>query len=542
MKIKFIISAVLAAITTMPALAGGYLTNSNQSISFLRNPSQDAVIGVSSLYNNPAGVSFLNDGLHISFGIMNVHQNRDVISTFGGFKYGRYNQNQQGVADAEKKFHGVASAPILPSLQLAYNFKNSRWTASFDFGLVGGGGKCEYDKGLGSFESQVAMLPVLGQALGITGYDADLYMRGRSYQYGFQFGAGYKITKNLSVYGGLRLLYVTNNYFGHIKDISFTTDGSNYVGASAYFTQKSQEYATLAGSTAQQAQDAAEAAKQYAAAGDAANAAKYQQMAELAASGATQYKDAAVQMGTLGVATQDVELNCDQTAWGLTPVIGIDWKINEHWNLAAKYEFKTKIRLKNESANSASADNLSSLDQFKDGIKVAEDVPGIFTAGVQYSPISAVRINVGYHLYDDKHATKYGDKQELLSGNTWEITAGAEWDFAKNWTVSAGWQTTNYPNTDEYMKDISFATNSNTFGAGVKWQINKTVGVELAYFQTIYKEYEKSSADYNNASNLVRLAAGDATAEALIQSGQLKGSDKFTRSNWVLGGGVTLDF
>ena len=51
--------------------------------------------------------------------------------------------------------------------------------------------------------------------------------------------------------------------------------------------------------------------------------------------------------------TQDVTLNCDQTGFGVTPIIGIDWKINDQWNLAAKYEFKTRIRLKNEAANSA---------------------------------------------------------------------------------------------------------------------------------------------------------------------------------------------
>ena len=50
------------SMSSLPVLAGGYLTNTNQSISFLRNPSQDAAIGIGSLYNNPAGTAFLAPG------------------------------------------------------------------------------------------------------------------------------------------------------------------------------------------------------------------------------------------------------------------------------------------------------------------------------------------------------------------------------------------------------------------------------------------------------------------------------------------------
>lgn len=452
MKLKLFFTTAMAVLMAVPAFAGGYLTNTNQSISFLRNPSQDAAIGITSLYSNPAGVNFLDNGFHLSIGIMNVHQNRDVNSTFPLYSYGVQNN---GIVT--KDFKGKAKAPVLPSLQASYNM--DKWAFSFDFGLIGGGGKCKYNDGLPSFESTVALLPLLINSQAganiANGYDFETFMRGRSYQYGFQFGAGYNVTDNLSVYGGVRLLYATNNYFGYVRNITVNTSvyGDN------------------------------------------------------------------IPVSSLTDAVPDpIELNCNQTGWGLTPIVGVDWKINKHWNLAAKYEFKTKIRMENQSVN-VGTDGLSQLDQFKDGEKVAEDVPGIFTVGAMYSPIDQVRINVGYHLYDDKHATKYVDRNKLLDGNTWEITAGAEWDFAERWTVSAGWQTTNYPNTDEYMNDVSFTTNSNTFGAGVKYQINKKVAVEAAYFQTIYKDYKK---EYTDAYGLGHI-------------------DIYSRSNRVIGAGVTID-
>ena len=262
------------------------------------------------------------------------------------------------------------------------------------------------------------------------------------------------------------------------------------------------------------------------------------------------------QVDQLGYALNDISgnigLNCNQAGWGLTPVIGVDWKINEHWNLAAKFEFKTKIRLHNESYN----DNTEGqgLDKYDDNKKVAEDIPSILTVGAQYSPIQSVRINGGFHYYWDKQATKYGNENKLLNGGTWEITAGAEWDFKKGWTVSAGWQTTNYPNTDEYMRDISFVTNSNSFGFGLKWQINPMVAVEAAYFQTVYNTYERTQADYNGLGAKAMTAlgqtlpAGVTAPQALAAAGLipnaefLSGKDLFDRTNRVIGVGVTLDF
>ena len=47
----------------------------------------------------------------------------------------------------------------------------------------------------------------------------------------------------------------------------------------------------------------------------------------------------------------DIELNCDQSGIGFTPIIGIDYKTGR-WNFAAKYEFKTRLRMKNSAVNS----------------------------------------------------------------------------------------------------------------------------------------------------------------------------------------------
>ena len=532
---KKIITLLALIVAALPAFAGGLTTNTNLSASFLRNPGHDAIIGVDGVYSNPAGVIFLGEGLHLQFNWQAAFQHRDIASEFAPFAYGQGNGGQ-----ADKLYRGKAQAPFVPSLHAVYNWE--KWSASFSFGVTGGGGKCTFDDGLGSFEASASMLPVLGANLGarvgndaynITGYSIDSYMKGQSYQFGFQLGTTYKATDNLSVFLGLRVNYATCNYYGYIQDIKVELAGNpgTYVSAKETFTQLGEAiYASAYG--------------QYYAAYTAAGlpAETAQAMALQATDANSTVQSAVTSMNTLATATEDVTLNCDQQGIGFQPIISVDYRINEHWNLAAKYEFRTRLSLKNESANSASADNLSALAQFRDGAKVRDDIPAYFTVGAQYSPIQKLRIMAGYHLFFDKDAKKYNNAQDKLSGNTWELNAGVEYDINEHWTVSCGWQQTNIGNTDDYIKDISFNTNSNNLGVGFCWNINPHWSLDFGYFQSFYKHYRRTVSDYNGTSSLVTMTSGAETAAATVASGALTGKDSFTRKNCVLGLGITMHF
>ena len=71
-KKLIIIAASLAA--AISATAGGYVHNSNQNIAYLRNPAQNAVIGVQGAYFNPAGAAFMNNGWHLALDVQTVVQ------------------------------------------------------------------------------------------------------------------------------------------------------------------------------------------------------------------------------------------------------------------------------------------------------------------------------------------------------------------------------------------------------------------------------------------------------------------------------------
>ena len=517
---KKILAAFVGTAVSSVTFAGGLLTNTNQNVAFLRNPARDAAIGIDGVYTNPAGVVFLPEGFHVSLNFQSAYQTREVTSTFAPFAYGVGNGGE-----SVKLFKGDAKAPVVPSLQAAYN--RGRWSYSFNFAIGGGGGKCAFEDGLGSFESQAALLPLLGSAMGINSYSMDSYMRGRQYYYGFQIGAGYKITDNLSAFVGGRLVYATSNYYGYVRNISVNRPDGEMTGASALFATQMATYLEQSGQL-----DAA--AQQAAAAGNAELAAQYAAQAQQAAG-------AARQMGVLSVATEDVTLNCDQAGWGFTPIVGLDYKIGK-FNFGVKYEFKTKIRLDNRAANSESAERLTMLDKYRDGRTVKEDIPALLTIGAQYDILSNLRVMVGYHHFFDKQATQEGNTNELLDKGTNEYLAGVEYDINKRWQISAGVQSTNYGLTDAYMKDMSFNVSSTSAGIGLGVQLTKRMKLNVAYFHTFYKTYDKSTNDYNGVSATIAQAVGQPTADALLAAGALKGSDSFTRTNKVFGLGLDFTF
>lgn len=453
---KFVIT-VATAMAASAAFAGGLLTATSQNAHYLRFFAQDANITLSSLYANPAGQAYLHNGWHMGVSSMTAIQSRTIDTTFPAFALNSNNPNPT------HRYRGEALAPVVPSLDVTFN--HDRWSVSAHLGLVGGGGACEFEHGLGSLEALTIQNGIQGIATawanapyGDTGmtvgqatvmgymqqgmsqadaiarmqqdaaaygaqnfrsYSLNSYMKGKQYYFGLQVGATYKVLDNLAVYGGIRGVYATCNYNGFVNDISIN----------------------------------------------------------------------GMPTGT------ELSLNCDQVGFGVAPILGIHWRANKHWDLAAKYEFRTRIRLENTSRMSAAAAQLAAdpthlLSQFADGKTVAEDMPALLTAGVQYSPIQDLRIAGSWHYYFDHSATKYGNKHTsaYIKDNTMEFLAGVEWKFCKWITASCSWQNTAYGLTEAYMTDISYNLSSNSMGLGVRIHPTRLLNIDLGYMHTFYKD------------------------------------------------------
>ena len=498
MKTKAILAGIMLATVATTAQAGGILTNTNQSIDFLRNPARDAAIGLDGVYSNPAGVAFMPEGFHLGFNWQYAHQTRTITSTNPVLALGKKNNGSD-----TKIFEGVADAPFIPSIQAAWNKNN--WSLQFNLSVPGGGGSCEYADGLGSFENTVGSIANQLKPLGATGYDMDGYMQGRQYYFGVQVGSAYKVNDNLAVYGGLRLLYGTATYKAKISNImvkkaadgTYEDFGSFLTGA--ILTVDAGLSKVAAGMAAYEAANAT-AAPEYAA----------------LVSQKTQLEGTKTSLNALQKYSEGVNLLCNQSSVGIAPVVGVDYKIGR-FNFAAKYEFKTEIHMKNESTvNQAS--EIAAVNKFRDGEEVPEDQPAQLALGAQWSPIDMVRLNAGWHHYFDKSANWYNNSQSLLDHDSNEFLLGAEWDVNDRVTISLGGQLTRYGLSDQYMNDMSFVVNSYSLGFGANFKVSDNVILKGGYFQTNYGDYDRN--DYPTAGV----------------------SDSFTRTNYVLGLGceVTL--
>ncbi len=492
-KINVLLASVMLTAATTTATAGGILTNTNQSIDFLRNPARDAAIGLDGVYSNPAGVAFMPEGFYLGINWQYAHQTRTIESTNPVFALGKKNDGL-----GTKTFEGIADAPFIPSIQAAYNKGN--WSVQFNFSVPGGGGACEFADGLGSFESVVGSIANQLKPLGATGYDMDGYMQGRQYYFGFQLGTAYKITKDFSVYGGLRVLYGTATYKAKISNIMVNTAGG-YVDFGSFL----QGAATTVDAGISQVNAGI---AQYQAAGVPVPAELTTKLAQL--------EGTKESLNSLQKYSEGVNLLCNQSSVGVAPVIGIDWRVG-NFNFAAKYEAKTEIHMKNESTvNKAS--EIPAVNKFRDAEKIDEDMPAQLSLGAMWTMSDNFRLNLGYHHYYDKSVKWYNNTQDLLGGGTNEYLAGAEWDLTDKFTISGGGQLTRYQLTDQYMNDMSFVVNSYSLGCGFNYKATDNITLKAAYFQTNYDHYKRN--DYPQAGV----------------------SDDFTRTNRVLGIGCELKF
>lgn len=526
---KFKTVCLTAAIASSNAtFAGGLLTNTNQHVAFNRMMSREASIGIDGVYYNPAGVVFMGEGSHLALNWQMAYQTRTIKNDYKLFT------NNVNNPTTPRDFKGKAFAPVIPSFQYAYN--KGRWSLQGNFALTGGGGKCTFDNGLGSFEKivgETAMGAIglaktidhVANSILVPGYPQDptkfkpmftdnkvfgskgdysfnSYMHGRQYYFGLSAGAAYKVSDNFSVYAGLRGIYATCNYYGYVEDIK--------VGNMPL-------YKVLDPSKENSA---------------------------------------------------NIELSCDQSGIGFTPMLAVDYKTGR-WNFSAKYEFKTRMRLKNKSVNKLPSignldDNLKAtmpllgiptdqvdnilnnstvmattaglkqqfdskineaLGEYSDGKKIAGDIPSLLTVGVGYSPIDELHINVGFHWFDDYNATSYNNRNKLLKKRgTLEFNAGVEYDVTKKITVSTGWQNTNYGLTDKYMDDKSFVVGSNSVGVGGVYHITKKLDFSVAYFHTFYNHVKTSEE--------VTLAPGKTVTY----------NSDYTRNNNAFAAGVNITF
>ena len=419
--------ASAAAVT----FAGGLLTNTNQSASFVRNPARFASLSTDAIYFNPAGTAFFNDGWSFSANWQMIWQQRDAISikpTVGG------------KTPRTEKYDGKVYVPCMPTLFAAY--KTGDWTFSGFFGMPGGGGKAEFNNGLPSFDNLIGSLGAkLNLPIALQGASQ---FESTQYLFSLQLGAAYRINENLSAYAGVRTNYISNNYKGTIMaNSAFGAGVQNIATIDLDMDQSGIAFAPIVGLDYK--------------VGNFNFAAKYEFRAVTN-----------IENSNSNPKIADIKANAD-----LDPY------------LAAVGLSSTAIE---QMAGGALG---GTLGGFADGNTLRADAPATLTLAGSWQALPRLQVMAGWNYYFDKDAKIESlmggyDNMRNLSRNTIEYLCGAEFKVTDKLLLSAGIQFSNFGINDEYTSDLGFINDSFMTGIGGMYSISEKVDINFGYCYANY--------------------------------------------------------
>lgn len=507
-----LLTIVAATLISGSMLAGGLVTNNNQSAMFTRTQNRNASTGIDAVFFNPAGLTKLGNGFFASVNNQSIFQTQTVTNNYEYLS-----------GTKPRTYIGDVKAPIYPGVYLVYNTGKLSFSAGFN--PIGGGGGATYKTGLPIFESQAAdIVPQLVLAgIPTTKYSADIYFKGSSVYFGYQANVAYKISDMLSVALGGRLVTAKNTASGYIKNImidpNYPAFGAAYNGsmvlASTFFTSGAtfltglynganlyvaglQPIITGGGGSTLLANGTSVGLT-------AAQVTQIQQILGAAgltpaqigaqtiasAQGALAGAAPVFQAKSAGMAgsaarTGDVVVNAQQTGMGFTPIISVNLTPVENLNISLKYEFKTKLELKTKVIDGKDGGGL----YIQDSTSIA-DLPAILSLGVEFKPVDKLTLAGTFNYYFDKNVDYDGQSDvdiAMIDKNFLEFGLGAEYGINEKFRISAGWlATVTGVNSANYNNDLGYSTSTNTIGAGFGYRINDMIDLNIGGQYTFYQ-------------------------------------------------------
>ncbi|MFV0555074.1 MAG: OmpP1/FadL family transporter [Mangrovibacterium sp.] len=427
---KLSLMILATALSFSAVFAGGLVTNTNQSAQYIRMVSRNATHDIDAVYYNPAGLTQLASGWHFSFNSQTVFQDRTIQSTYPLLS----DVQTKSVAE----YAAEVRVPVMPSFFAAY--KKNKSAFSFYFGVPGGGGSAEYKTGLPSFESEVAGFPALLNSMGLTtsGYQSDIYFNGASSYFGLQLNYSYEVNEMFSFGAGLRTLIAANTYEGYIANISVNPEmfGGEYMLGT-------------------------------------------QVIAALQGEGMLTTEEAA----TYSAMVADQNVDAKQSGTAFTPILSMNVKPCDKWNIAVKYEFKTKLELTNDT-------KVDDTDMYKDGVKSRADIPAILAIGADYQVCDKLLLSASFTNYFDKGVEWGKDsatgEERGIDKNTIDYALGAEYQISEKLKASLGWQYTDLGIAENWRNDITHSFSTHSIGAGVAYAFTEKLVLDLGVMNTFY--------------------------------------------------------
>lgn len=355
------------------------------------------------------------------------------------------------------------------------------------------------------------------------------YMEGRQYIFGLQLNGTYKVNDALSAALGLRVNIVNSGYMGHLANIRINpvhpslNPSGDMMSASTFFTNAAGASQAAFNSLTPLMTNYSNVTMSNLVAAGALTPAQVSQLSAGLGADVSSLTVAQVQGGFGSAVTKysasanstlDKHLDCEQSGWGLSPIVSLNYHLNG-LNLAAKYEFKSSIQVKNKTS-------IDETGLYPDGAKVANDIPAYLTLGAEYDLCKKWKVSGGYHHFFDSDAGMANGKQQYINGGLNEYLLGSEYSINDMFVVSAGGQITDTQVTDDYQSDMSYSLDSYTIGFGGAVKLSDRLKINVGYFFTNYAAWTKKSTNYNKTT--------------------LPGTDVYDRTNNVFGIGLDYNF
>ena len=413
---------------------------------YLSNQAQTGLIKAGVNNYNPAGQSRLEQGKYAQVGVQ--------------YAVGYEKMSYEG------KEHKAKLRQAIPNV--TFTSVDANGATFFNFGALAGGGKLKYDG-----VSGVDVLSDVDKFDGLGVYDRGSSLTGKNMYEQATLGRAFNVNENLSLSVAGRVVHGTRELKGNLN-----------IGVNP--------------STAYQAAKATEIKK-------AVSAGKLS-LAE------AQAKRQALQQTTAYLVKNGLQgdLDSKREAWGYGFQLGVNYKVDERLNLAARYDSRVKMNFKAKGSenqlNTAAilGQNIgltTFYPQYTIGERVRRDLPAILSVGSSYKVTDNYLVSGAANYYFNRHAkmdrvTAFGGHEYGLDyKNGWEIALGNEYKINDKFTLIGS---ANYARTGakaSSFNDTEYALNSFTLGAGVKYQYDETTAITASVAHFIYDKKDGTFTD-----------------------------------------------
>ena len=422
---------------------------------YLANQAQTGMIDEVSPYYNPAGLSRLDKGKYVHLGLQ--------------FANGHEKMSYKG------KEHKAHLTQLIPNVSLTSVDDNGAYF--FTFGGLAGGGKLEYDG-----VSGIDVLSDLAQFQPLGVYDKGSTLTGKNLYEQATLGRAFTVNDQLSISVAGRIVHGSRKLSGTLNI------GTN--PSTAYKQAKVQQ-------VTQEVSKAVDAATQGSGLSAAQIAAIKQQKTTQALTLLQTKMNALQQNGLSG------DMDSKREAWGYGFQIGVNYKVNDKLNLAARYDSRIKMNFKAKGSENqlqttdviGSNIGLSTFyPQYAINSKIRRDLPAILSVGASYKVTDNYLVSTSANYYFNRHAkmdrvTTFGGHEHGRDyKNGWEIALGNEYKLNDKFTLIGS---VNYARTgakNSSFNDTEYALNSVTLGAGLRYKYDDTLSITGSVAHFIYEK------------------------------------------------------